>query len=223
VRVVRREEQQQPQPPPPRVSSWRSGELELRALDTRRQTMPSTTRGDPGEVKNPRTAPPLSYTIYLHPLSSPPPFRRRPILIPHKPPRRTLLRLLVVGPVRCHPPYSSHAACARFRLAKEKPRSHQFDIATFTSAAVERLDAYAQRIISGIQTIQALLDATQNIIRAHHLASSSFPSILSPNFLSPVPSIIPCGLAIRMTVAPPETRPRALSPPLGPFADDAIT
>ncbi|KAJ6480076.1 hypothetical protein DFH09DRAFT_1214723 [Mycena vulgaris] len=184
--------------------------------------MPSTTRGDPGEVDSPITAPLPSHDNILHPLS-PPPFRKRPILTHPTPPNKNLLRLLVVGPVRRRPPYSSHATCARFRLAKKTPPRRQFDIATVTSAAVERLDAYARRIISGIQTIHAILDATQNVIRAHHLASSSFPSILSPSSLSPITSIIPCGLAIRLTVAPPETRPRALSPPLGPFSDDVIT
>ncbi|KAJ7217255.1 hypothetical protein GGX14DRAFT_391060 [Mycena pura] len=217
------QQQQQLQPPPSPAAGWRSDAVELRALDIRRSIMPSTTRGNPGEVISPvQSASPTSKTPPTFPL---PPFRPRPRLIcPSTLSDTSIARLLLIGPRRRHPPHSSHAACARFRLAKKKSPGHQSDIATNISAAVTQLETHAQRVGSQIQIAQALfIEAAPNHIHFIHPASSSNPPSHFPNSTQHILCILQRGLASRTTVAPPESRSRALPPPFRPFSEDAIT
>ncbi|KAJ7205029.1 hypothetical protein GGX14DRAFT_397965 [Mycena pura] len=217
------QQQQQQQPPPSLAAGWRSDAVELRTLDIRRSFMSSTTRGNPGEVICPaRSASPTSKTPLTHtrPL---PPFRPRPRLIrPSRLSGASVARLLLIGPRLRHPPRSSHAACARFRLAKKKSPGRQFDIATI-SATVTQLETHAQRVGSQIQTTQALIEAARNYIHFIHPASSSNPPPRLPNSTQLIRSILQRGLASRTTVAPPESRSRALPLPFRPFSEDAIT
>ncbi|KAJ7430779.1 hypothetical protein FB451DRAFT_1422252 [Mycena latifolia] len=203
----------------------RSDELELRALDICRQIMPSTTRVTLGEVRRPITASSTSHPspTHFHPASSLPPFRPQKRLIPSsKPPSKTVRRLRFIVLHR-HPPHSLRAACARFRLARQKSPCRQFNNAAVISAALEQFEARAQCILSQIQMINDLLGYAQNLLRMNLRASSSFPSTPAPNFTQHFIHIPRCGLATRSTVAPPESSSRALPPPPGPFPEDAIT
>ncbi|KAJ7468469.1 hypothetical protein FB451DRAFT_1256302 [Mycena latifolia] len=143
--------------------------------------MPSTTRGTPGEVRRPTTASSTSHPspTHFHLASSLPPFRPRQRLIPSsKPPSKTLRRLRFIVLHR-RPPRSLHAACARFRLARKKSPSRQFDNATAITTALEQLETRAQHIFSQIQTIHDLLEATQNLIHKPTRIQLIFPTLRS--------------------------------------------
>ncbi|KAJ6581810.1 hypothetical protein B0H19DRAFT_1370030 [Mycena capillaripes] len=186
--------------------------------------MPSTAQGNLGEVTSTTTA------ASTHPtspsfLTSLPPFRRRPCRTgPPKPPSKTRLRLQFITFSRRHPPCSSHAACARFRLARKNSPLRQFDNA---ASIVE----HAGSILAKLQVLQELLDdahgvftAVKNIvIHTNDTASSSLLHPSSPNSTPTIASVPRPGLATHSTVAPPETRLCALPPPLGPFPEGAIT
>ncbi|KAJ6544131.1 hypothetical protein B0H19DRAFT_1380466 [Mycena capillaripes] len=175
--------------------------------------MPSTARGNLGEVTSLTTAAsthPTSPTF----LTSLPPFRRRPCRTgPPKPPSKTRLRLQFITFSRRHPPRSSQAACARFRLARKNSPLRQFDNA---ASIVE----HAGSILAKLQTLQELLKdahrvcaAVKNIvIHTNDPASSSFLHPSSPNFTPTIASVPWPGLATHSTVAPPETRLCALPP-----------
>ncbi|KAJ7436365.1 hypothetical protein B0H11DRAFT_2110444 [Mycena galericulata] len=186
--------------------------------------MPSTTRGNPGEVIGPKTPSPTPTTIF-HPTSLPS-HRPRPLLVgPRKPPNKTRLRLQFLTLPRRLPPHSSRAACARFRLAKKKPTPRQSDIATSLAAAVEQFEDRMRRLIAQLKQINdVLLDAAQNIsyIPMIDPASSSSPPSPTSDSIQRLVRISQCGLATRSAVAPPETSSRALPPPR-PLPEDAIT
>ncbi|KAJ6607274.1 hypothetical protein B0H10DRAFT_2228022 [Mycena sp. CBHHK59/15] len=188
--------------------------------------MPSTTRGNLGEVIGPNSSLPTSPLENFSPASLSP-FRPRPILVvPRKPPSRTLLRLQFITLPRRYPPHSSRAACVRYRLAKKKSPPQQFDNMTSVPDVVKQFEARARSLIAQLQQIYKLLDTVQKlhpyIIHTHLLASSSFPPSSTPNLTQHLVRTPQPGLAIRSTVVPPETGLCTLLLPLSPFPEDVI-
>ncbi|KAJ7495033.1 hypothetical protein FB451DRAFT_1213150, partial [Mycena latifolia] len=179
--------------------------------------MPSTIGGTPGEVRRPTTPSSTSHTslAHFHIASTLPPFQPQPRLIPASKPLSKTLRRLRFIVLHRRPPHSSRAACARFRLARKKSPSRQIDNATVISAALEQFETRAQCILSQTQAINELLEAAQNLIHIHLHRSSSFIPLSTPNSTQHITTIPRVGLATRWTVAPPESRSRAL-PPHGP-------
>jgi hypothetical protein len=188
--------------------------------------MPSTARGNPGEV----LGPPLPSKSSPTHITLIPPFRPRPCLfVGSKSPSKTRARLQFITLPRRRPPYTLHAACARFRLAKKKSTPPQLDDATLVPAlaVVELLQARARDLNAQLQQIHSLLDNIQkihrHIIHTHPLASSSSLHLSTQNLIQHLGRISRCGLAIRAVVAPLETSLRALPSAHDPFLDNAIT
>ncbi|KAJ7932237.1 hypothetical protein B0H13DRAFT_2307797 [Mycena leptocephala] len=117
------------------------------------------------------------------------------------------------------------------QVSEEIPPKRQFDNAASFSTIVEHFESRAASILAKLQAPQELLDDTlQNFIAVQNLvihtndpASSSFPPPSTPNSTQLIVSVPQLGLATHSTVAPPETCPCALPPPLGTFPEDAIT
>ncbi|KAJ7214370.1 hypothetical protein GGX14DRAFT_392400 [Mycena pura] len=176
--------------------------------------MPSTARGNPGEVLDPS----LPSNTPTPPITLPP-FCPRPcrVAVP-KSHSKTRARLQFVTLPRRRPPYTLRAACARFRLAKKRSTSQQFDNATpVPVSTVELLEARARHLDAQLQQLDSVLDAVQKlhrrIIYTHPLASSSSPHISTHNSTQHLVRMSQCELATCAAVAPLETRLRALSAP----------
>jgi len=187
--------------------------------------MPSTARGNPGEVTDATNPPSTAKTPHIF---IPPPFRPRvaSTRLPFKPPSRE--SRLAQRVHRVHPPHSSHAACARFRLARKKSPCPHLDSAT--SYAFQQLEARAQQLAERIrittQAIYEMLKTTHIIlhssIQQNLSASSSIIHFSIPDTIHALVRASQPGLATLSTVAPAETRTCALPPPLAP-PEDAIT
>jgi len=182
--------------------------------------MPSTARGNPGEVIGP-ALPSKSTPTHITLI---PPFRPRPrLFVAPKSRSKTHARLQFITLPRRRPPYTSHAACARFRLAKKKSIPAQLDDAPLVPApaVVELLEARARDLYAQLQQLNSLFDTIQKNSPPYHphtfrriqliFASTDSQFDPAPRTHIPVRTGYPhCRRAARDQLASPPVGPRLL-------------